>query len=323
MKLKKINLKNIIAGLFVSALMISNLFAGDYDFNVVPTLDFKILELEKDSYILSPSGSVQLLWTKKEDSAASCPDKITTKFSYSQDIFNKGIPGYEEDNFYGMSLFGKVVDGKNSYILKLDVRGAHPFGTYKNLEGILMYARDIVKTDNMKFALGGGLVAEDTGITLGGIDLFILPFPMLYFSYTSQIITTEFEWIGLPSLRFVLFPENMFRIRGESSLAGFDLPCDIRFDLALSCFPLKDGLFKDYFSISLGISNNVNKFRINETNSLKYQYLCAYGEISATAITLRGGYAFAGQEKLKSNGLQTTGEYNGGFFLMISGMYKF
>ena len=32
MKLKKINLKNIIAGLFVSALMIFNLFAGDYDF---------------------------------------------------------------------------------------------------------------------------------------------------------------------------------------------------------------------------------------------------------------------------------------------------
>ncbi|MBO7638093.1 MAG: hypothetical protein J6S91_03865 [Treponema sp.] len=329
--MKRHIMKNLCAGL----ILLGNIFAGgslsiltaedakDYDFDLIPTIKSEMLQLGEENYLLSPSGSLQLMWTKSEESDSKAPDKITGKVSYSEDIFTKGIEGYDEKLFHGLGLFGKVVCGKNSFLLKVDGRGANPFGSYKNFEGLLMYGRQLVKTDSINLTLGGGLAATDTGINIKGVNLFVVPMPMVYFNYSGEILEAEFEFIGLPSLRFTLLPQNMFRLIGNCSLAGFDLPTDLRFDCAISCFPLKEGPMKDYLSISAGISNNVNKFRIDTDNSLKHQYYCAYGEINATAISIRAGYAFSGKEILSANGEKTKRDYEGGFYASIQGMYKF
>ena len=94
--------------------------------------------------------------------------------------------------------------------------------SFKKLSVILFYSREFIKNDSMTLAVGGGLAATDTGITLGDIDIFVVPLPMIYFAYKNQIIQTEMEWTGLPMINLMLFPENMFRLRGKAALAGFE-----------------------------------------------------------------------------------------------------
>ncbi|MBP5452632.1 MAG: hypothetical protein J6Y16_10395, partial [Treponema sp.] len=159
--MKRHIMKNLCAGL----ILLGNIFAGgslsiltaedakDYDFDLIPTIKFEMLQLGEENYLLSPSGSLQLMWTKSEESDSKAPDKITGKVSYSEDIFTKGIEGYDEKLFHGLGLFGKVVCGKNSFLLKVDGRGANPFGSYKNFEGLLMYGRQLVKTDSINLTL--------------------------------------------------------------------------------------------------------------------------------------------------------------------------
>lgn len=59
-----------------------------------------------------------------------------------------------------------------------------------------------------------------------------------------------------------------------------------------------------------GIASNIDKFRCNETTMMKNQYYCAYGEINATAVSLRAGYTFGGK-------------LNSSLFLSVQGMYMF
>lgn len=278
----------------------------DTKLSVVPDLKFSMLKLKDDNFLYSPFGSLQFMLEKEEGSTSNQPDLITTKFSYGQDIFSKGMPGYDENNFHKLGFFEKVVYGKNSFLLKIDTRGANPFESYKNTEGLLMYARKFIDTESTTLVFGGGLAATDTGIRLGGVDIFLVPLPMLYFTHKNQIFSTEIEWIALPNVKFVLLPEKQFRIKADAAFAGFKLPVDIMFNTGLAWYPIKEGELKEYFYISAGLSHNVEKFRIDQDTSAKYHYLCAYGEINATAIGVRAGYAF-----------------NYGFFLLISGMYKF
>ena len=281
------------------------------EFNVIPQLDFGILQLEEDSYIFSPAGSLGFKYTKNEDSVSGGLDVIAGSLSYGQDIFSKEILSYEEKNFHKLGAFGKVVTGKNTFLLKVDGRGAHPFESYKNFEGLLFYARKIIDTDSAQLDIGGGLAATDTGIVIGGLDIFVVPLPMIHFSYKNQIIDTEMEWIGMPDAMITLLPQSIFRIRGSFALACFKLPTDIMGDLALCCYPFRDGFLKDIASLSIGASHEVKKFRINMENSLKYDYFTAYGQLSITALTVRGGYAFGGNLN------------RGGIFATVQAMYKF
>ena len=102
-----------------------------------------------------------------------------------------------------------------------------------------------------------------------------------------------------------------------------DIPEDIMGDLALCCYPFREGFMKDIASISVGATHEVKKFRINLDNSLKYDYFTAYGQLSITALTLRGGYAFGGRQTLRSKDGKTAGAYDGGFFLTVQALYKF
>ena len=280
------------------------------EFNVIPQLDFGILQLEEDSFIYSPSGNFGFKYTKDEDSTSGGPDVIAGSLAYGQDIFSKEISGYEEKNFHKLGAFGKVVTGKNTFLLKVDGRGTKPFESYKNFEGLLFYAREIINNDTTSLDIGGGLAATDTGIVIGGLDIFVVPLPMIHFSYKNQIIDAEMEWIGMPDAIITLFPKSMFQIHSTFALAGFKLPTDIIGDLALYCYPFREGFLKEIASIAIGASHEVKKFRINTEKSLKYDYFTAYGQLSITALTVRGGYAFGGTN------------YDGGFFATIQAMYK-
>ena len=316
----KINLKKLGTVLFLLSAVSFKLCA---ELNVIPMVNFGALQLKDDNYLFSPSGTLMFKYNKPEEDTSNLPDVIAGSISYGQDIISKGLEGFEEKQFHSIGAFGKLAFGRNTFLLKVTDRGAHPFESYKNFEGLLFYSRELIKNDSMTFSVGGGLAATDTGIVLGGVDIFVVPLPMFYFAYKNQLIKTEMEWVGLPMLNLLLFPENNLRVRGIAALAGFDLPTDFQWDLALSWYPLKNEPFNELVSVSAGISSNVKKLRINVENSMKFQYYCAYGEVSITALTIRGGYAFGGKQVLRSNGDKFSTDYDGGFFATISGMYKF
>lgn len=324
----KSTLRKLSIGIIILSLISFNMNAQeksqrDFEFNFIPQIDFGILQIEKDTFLYSPSCSLQFKYQKNEASEKKWPDVISGSLSYGQDFFLEKTSGYEENLFHKLGLFGKIVTGKNTFLLKVDDRGTKPFESYKSFEGLLFYARKIIDTDSTQLDIGGGLAATDTGLVLGGLDIFVVPLPMIHFSYKNHIIDTELEWIGLPDGNITLFPQSMFRIHTSFALAGFDLPFDIQGDIDICFFPFKDGFLKELASISLGASHEVKKFRINTENSFKYDYFTAYGQHSITALTLRGGYAFYGRKIIRGKDGKKIQNYDGGFFATVQAMYKF
>lgn len=282
-----------------------------------------MLQLEKNSYLYSPACNLGFKFSKSENSVSGGPDVIAGSLSYGQDFFSNNYSIMGKKHFHKLGAFSKLVAGKNTFLLKVDDRGAKPFESYKNFEGLCFYARKIIDSNSTQLDIGGGLAATDTGIVLGGLDIFIVPLPMIHFSYKNQIIDAEAEWIGMPDAIITLFPEGMFRIRSSFALAGFDLPKDIMGDLALFCYPFREGFLKDLASVSLGATHEVKKLRIDTENSLKYDYFTAYGQLSITALTVRAGYAFGGRQTFRGKDSKITKDYDGRFFATIQAMYKF
>ena len=317
--MKKITLSKLCLCALFSVIMIADVIAqeksqNDFKFNIIPQIDFGMLQLEKNTFMFSPSGNFQFKYQKEDGAEIKGPDVIAGSLSYGQDLFSNDYSVMGEKYFHKLGAFGKVVSGKNTFLLKLDGRGAKPFESYKNFEGLLFYARKIIDSDTTSLDIGGGLAATDTGIVLGGLDIFLVPLPMIHFSYKNQIIDAEAEWIGMPDAIITFFPENMLRINTFFALAGFDLPKDIMGDLALCFYPFRDGFLKDLAYISAGISHEVKKLRIDTENSLKYDYFTAYGQISITALTIRGGYAFGGRQTFRGKDSKITKDYDGGFY---------
>lgn len=309
-------------------LIISNLNAQkksqkEFKLNIIPQLDFCMLQLEKNTFMFSPSGNFQFKYQKEESASIKGPDIIAGSLSYGQDFFSNDYSVMGEKHFHKLGVFGKVVSGKNVFLLKVDDRGARPFESYKNFEGLCFYARTIIDTESTQLDIGGGLAATDTGIVLAGLDIFFVPLPMIHFSYKNQIVDAEMEWIGLLDAIITLFPQSMFRVRSSFALAGFDLPKDIMGDLALCCYPFRDGFLKDLAFVSAGVTHEVKKLRIDTETSLKYDYFTAYGQLSITALTVRAGYAFGGRQTFRGKDCKITKDYDGGFFATIQAMYKF
>ena len=295
----------------------------EFKFNVIPVVGFDMLQLEKESFILTPSGTLQFMRTKNASSTSKQPDMIAGGASYSQSIFTKKIEGYDERQFHSISVFSQVVAGKNTFLLQLAMSGAKPFGSYKNLNGALMYSRQFIKTDSISLSAGGGVIAADMGLKIGGVELFVIPLPLLQFAYTSEYFNAGFDWVGLPSVNFTLLPHKMFRFKGSCSLGGFDLPADLKFDCAVCCYPLTKTKMGDFMSISAGITNSQKGFKIDNDNSLKYQYYSVYGELGLTLVTLRAGYAFGGKQTLTVKKDKFKKDYDGGIFATIQAMYMF
>ena len=295
----------------------------DFSFNIIPQIDFSMLQLERNAFMLSSSGNFQFKYQREDDATIKGPDVIAGSFSYGQDFFSNDYSIMGQKRFHKLGFFCKVITGKNTLLLKVDDRGAKPFESYKNFEGLCFYARKIIDNDSTQLDLGGGLAATDTGIVLGDLDIFIVPLPMIHFSYKNQFINAEMEWIGMPDAIITFFPQSMFRIHSSFALAGFDLPKDVMADLALCCYTFRDGFLKDLVSVSVGATHEVKKLRINTENSLKYDYFTAYGQLSITALTIRGGYAFGGRQTIRGKDSKVTKDYDGGFFATVQAMYKF
>ena len=297
--------------------------AKEFTFNVIPVLGFDMLQLEKESFVLTPSGTLQFMRRKDASSTSRQPDVIAAGASYSQSIFTKKIEGYDERQFHSMSVFAQVAAGKNNFMMQLALSGAKPFDSYKNFNGVLMYGRQLIKTDSITFTAGGGIIAADLGLKIGSFEPFVIPLPLLQFAYNSEYFNASFDWIGLPSVSLTLLPHKMFRFKGSCSLGGFDLPSDLKFDCAVCCYPLTKTKMGDFMSISAGITNSQKGFKIDNKNSLKYQYYSAYGELSLTLITLRAGYAFGGKQTLTAGDEKFKKDYDGGVFATIQAMYMF
>lgn len=324
----KSTLRKLSIGIIILSLISFNMNAQeksqrDFEFNFIPQIDFGILQIEKDTFLYSPSCSLQFKYQKNEGFEKKWADVISGSLSYGQDFFLEKTSGYEENLFHKLGLFVKIVTGKNTFLLKVDDRGTKPFESYKSFEGLLFYARKIIDTDSTQLDIGGGLAATDTGIVLAGLDIFIVPLPMIHFSYKNQIVDAKMEWIGLPDAIITLFPQSMFRVRSSFALAGFDLPKDIMGDLALCCYPFRDGFLKDLAFVSAGVTHEMKKLRTDTETSLKYDYFTAYGQLSITALTVRAGYAFGGNQTFRGKNCKITKDYDGGFFATIQAMYKF
>ncbi len=297
--------------------------AGEYKWFTIPGAGFNMLQLENENFLFNPSVSLQLMGRKNKTSVSKSPDFISFRFSYGLDTFSKGIPRFDEKNYHHINAFSRIASGKDAFLFLVGSNAINPFSSYKNFAGVLMYSREIIKNDSVTFTVGGGLAATDFGVQVWGLDVFVVPLPMVHFSYKSEYFNTFIDWSGLPITQFVLLPKNMFRMNGQFSLVGIDLPVDLKFDFSLRCYPFMNGPLKDGMYISAGLSNNFAKFRIDTEKDFRYQYYCAYGEISVTTISLRAGYNFAGKQIYVLNGESTTSPYESGFFLSLQGMYFF
>ena len=94
----------VFAGIFICNL--------NAEFNVIPQLDFGMLQLEEDSYIYSPAGSLGFKYTKNEASEAGGPDVVAGSLSYGQDIFSDDDLNSEENIFINLGLSEKLLRAK-------------------------------------------------------------------------------------------------------------------------------------------------------------------------------------------------------------------
>ena len=74
-------------GIFIFNLIAQEKSQREYKFNVIPQLDFSMLQLENNTFMFSPSGNFQFKYQKEEGAAIKRPDVIAGSFSYGQDFF--------------------------------------------------------------------------------------------------------------------------------------------------------------------------------------------------------------------------------------------
>ena len=161
----------------------------------------------------------------------------------------------------------------------------------------------------------------DLGLTIGGVDIYVIPLPIFSFSYTSEIFNGSCSFMGAPSISAVLFPKAMFRLKGECGVAGFNSIRDITFDCAVAYYPLKNTKAGDFLSVSAGIQNKHTGFATKDPRKkYSYQYYGAYGEINASFISLRAGYNFDGKLRVKD---KDDVDLHKGIFASVQAMYMF
>ena len=79
----------------------------EYKFNVIPQIDFGMLQLENDTLLYSPSGTLMFKYQKEEAAEINGPDVIACSFSYGQDIFSKYDSEINERDLQLYEIVGK------------------------------------------------------------------------------------------------------------------------------------------------------------------------------------------------------------------------
>ncbi len=109
----KSTLRKLSIGIFLLSFISLNMTAQEKskkesEFNFIPQIDFGFLQIEKDTFLYSPSCSLQFKYQKNEGSEKKWPDVISGSLSYGQDFFLEKTSGYEENLFHKLGLLAKL-----------------------------------------------------------------------------------------------------------------------------------------------------------------------------------------------------------------------
>ena len=287
----------------------------------IPTAGFTYSRFSPDNYMLQPSAGLQFM-RKKNNLEVSGPELFALGANYSQAYFKEGLCGTDTDSLHSISLMGNLMAGKNTVMLSVSSEAELPFSSFKNITGLAMYTRQLFKNDSITFGLGGGIIVNDFGVKIGDVDIFVIPLPLIYFTYSlkTDFLQAGLNIISLPSIDFTFFPEALFRLKGSASISGINSVYDIMFNGCLACYPLKYTAAGDLLSISAGVKNTKNTFSMADSKRRGYQNYLAYGEINAGFLVVTGGWNFGGHEILDKD---ITDPCNGGFFASVTGMFAF
>ena len=288
--------------------------------HLITMAGFSALQIDEEDFILSPSVNLQYMHIKNQEVEAKGPDAIVIGAGYSMDHFTEGLGPEKADTFHGINLMGNLVAGKNSFISMVAAGGEEPFASWKNFSGGLMYTRQLVKTDNVSFSAGLGVMAGDLGIKIKNYKIYVIPLPVFSFNYQNDIFAGGISMMGLPTISLTLFPKSMFRLKGSCGMAGFSSIRDLTFDAALVCYPLINTKVKELISVSAGVMNNVKSVSLKNKTKYGYQYYSAYGEINASFVVLRAGYNFDGVTRVDD---KETGSLCKGLYASAQAMFMF
>ena len=292
----------------------------DFQNNILTMAGFQSLQTAEKDFVFTPSVNLQYMRMKNEGVISSQPDFLVIGAGYSLDHFTKGLGPDKVDNLHNCNLMSNFGWGKNSFTAMVASGGEVPFSSIHNITGGLMYSREFISTDKLSFAFGGGIMAGDFGLSIGDFNIYVLPLPILSFSYQNDYVAAGIAMMGLPAVQLILFPKSMFRFNGSCSLSGFDSIRDLTFDCALACYPLINTKAKDFLSVSAGVMNTSSSHKLKDNTAYGYQYYTAYGEINATFVTFRCGYNFDGKVLVDS---KPVADMYKGVFASVQAMFMF
>ena len=284
----------------------------------IPTITFKMLQIDEKDFVLSPAANLQYMRIKGKDSQTKGPDMITAGFSYSQDYFTRGLGPREVQRIHGCSALLNISAGKNGFMGMVASNGELPFSSFKTLTGALLYTRQIIKSDNKSFTAGFGLVAGDFDINFKGIDIYFFALPVFSFNYKNDIFSTSISVMGPPAFRLTLFPDAMFRFKGSLGLIGFKSIRDLGFDCALVCYPFINTSAENMIYIAAGVMNKSSSFVLKDKSKYSFQYYSVYGEINAIFASLQCGYIFDGKRLIEK---EIAGDMYKGLFASLNLMF--
>ena len=264
--------------------------------HIISMLGFQALQTGEQDYIFSPSVNLQFMRVKMPGVESAQPDSIAIAAGYSQSYHTEGLGAEEIHQLHGCSLMASVNKDKNSYLAMIASNGQFPFSHIKTVTGVLLYTHQLIKTDNMGFVLGGGLVVGDFELTIKDVDIYFFALPVFRFNYKADFFTGSISLMGPPAIQLTLFPKSMFSFKGSCGIAGVKSIRDLTFDCSLVCYPLIHSQMGEMLSVSAGIMNKVSSTTLRNKTKYTYQYYSAYGEINAVFATVRCGYNFDGKK---------------------------
>ena len=288
--------------------------------HIIPILGFQTLQTESEDFIFSPSINLQFMRSKKPDVETNAPDLIAIGAGYTQSYHTQGLGPDDVHQIHGCSLMGNVSKDKNSYVAMVASSGQVPFSHVKTVTGALLYTHQFLKNDNMSFVLGCGLVVGDFDLKIKDVDIYFFPLPVFSLNYKNDFFSGTVALMGPPAIQLTLFPKSMFRLKGSCGIAGIKSIRDLTFDCSLVYYPLINSKAKEMLYISAGIMNKVSSTTLRDKTKYGYQYYSAYGEISATFVTLRCGYNFDGK-RLVNN--EVVADMYKGLYASLQAMFMF
>ena len=286
--------------------------------HVVPMLGFQMLQTDEKDFVLSPSAALQYMCVENLEDPSS--DGLVLAAGYALNHHMQALGPESVKNTHSINLFGSYTFGKNNFVGIVNSEGEIPFSSIQAVNGGVMYTRQLVKTDNISFVFGAGIIVGDLGLKIKDLNIYCLPLPVFSFNYKNDIVDASVSLLGLPSLSLTLFPEAMVRFKGSCGLAGLKSVRDITFDCALVYYPFLKTKTKDMIYISAGIMNTVSNTVLRDKIKYGFQYYSVYGEVSATLVTLRCGYNYNGTNRIDD---ETVSSLYKGFFGSLTAMYMF